>query len=249
MKNRSAISMLWTTVRDPQRSFPSHIAWCETCVAGSVLCSNDALVHRLALRLGKHDRPKIERPLVELAIEAERRLVISIVDAGARIDANIESLVDRYDERDGVRDRLLGDPTNAVDVSFLQDTARKRTKGFGCLLVQSRPEEFHPEPFTGPDLILSHHPARVIARRLSPSTERRAPPGVNPTSRVARGRDRITPADATTRGSWCCRCSVAWPCWACGSEYAGGAIGSRSPWRCSWSPAHSRCWAPASGLT
>src|SRR5436190_10856602 len=36
---------------------------------------------------------------------------------------------------------------------------------------------FHPEPLTDPDLILSHHPARAIARRLPPSTERRAPPG------------------------------------------------------------------------
>jgi len=30
---------------------------------------------------------------------------------------------------------------------------------------------------TDPDKILSHHPARAIARRLPPSTERRAPPG------------------------------------------------------------------------
>src|ERR1700688_3244642 len=38
-------------------------------------------------------------------------------------------------------------------------------------LVQSRPEEFHPEPLTEPDLILSHHRARAIARRLPPSAE------------------------------------------------------------------------------
>src|SRR6266704_4397315 len=43
--------------------------------------------------------------------------------------------------------------------------------------MPSRPGEFHPEPLTDPDLILSHHPARAIARRLPPSTERRAPPG------------------------------------------------------------------------
>ena len=43
--------------------------------------------------------------------------------------------------------------------------------------LPSRPGEFHPEPLTDPDLILSHHPARAIARRLPPSTERRAPPG------------------------------------------------------------------------
>jgi hypothetical protein len=44
-------------------------------------------------------------------------------------------------------------------------------------VLPSRPGEFHPEPLTDPDLILSHHPARAIARRLPPSTERRAPPG------------------------------------------------------------------------
>jgi hypothetical protein len=35
----------------------------------------------------------------------------------------------------------------------------------------SRAGEFHPEPLTDPDLILSHHPARVTARRLPPSAE------------------------------------------------------------------------------
>src|SRR5712692_5836669 len=39
------------------------------------------------------------------------------------------------------------------------------------LLRPSRPGEFHPEPLTDPDVILSHHPARVIARRLPPSAE------------------------------------------------------------------------------
>jgi hypothetical protein len=28
--------------------------------------------------------------------------------------------------------------------------------------MPSRPGEFHPEPLTDPDLILSHHPARAI---------------------------------------------------------------------------------------
>src|ERR1017187_9014817 len=40
-----------------------------------------------------------------------------------------------------------------------------------CRVLPSRPEEFRPEPLTDPDLILSHHPARVIARRLPPSAE------------------------------------------------------------------------------
>jgi hypothetical protein len=44
-------------------------------------------------------------------------------------------------------------------------------------ILPSRPGEFHPEPLTDPDLILSHHPARAIAQSLSASTERKAPPG------------------------------------------------------------------------
>jgi hypothetical protein len=40
----------------------------------------------------------------------------------------------------------------------------------------SRPREFHPEPLTDRDLILSHHPARAIDRRLPPSAGRRASP-------------------------------------------------------------------------
>ena len=37
--------------------------------------------------------------------------------------------------------------------------------------MPSRPGDFHPEPLTDPDLILSHHPARVTLRRLPPSDE------------------------------------------------------------------------------
>jgi hypothetical protein len=44
--------------------------------------------------------------------------------------------------------------------------------------MPSRPGEFHPEPLTDPDLTLSRHPARAIARRLPPSIEHRVPPGV-----------------------------------------------------------------------
>ena len=36
-------------------------------------------------------------------------------------------------------------------------------------MLPSGPGEFHPEPLTDPDLILSHHPARATARRLPPS--------------------------------------------------------------------------------
>jgi Ca2+-binding RTX toxin-like protein len=42
--------------------------------------------------------------------------------------------------------------------------------------LPSRPGEFHPEPLTDPDLILSHHPARATARRLPPSVACWVPP-------------------------------------------------------------------------
>jgi hypothetical protein len=42
--------------------------------------------------------------------------------------------------------------------------------------MPSRPGEFHPEPLTEPDLILSHDTARATARRLPPSIEHRVPP-------------------------------------------------------------------------
>ena len=37
--------------------------------------------------------------------------------------------------------------------------------------LPSRPREFHPESLTDPDVNLSIHPARAIARRLPPSAE------------------------------------------------------------------------------
>jgi len=43
-------------------------------------------------------------------------------------------------------------------------------------LAPSRPGEFHPEPLTDPDLILSHHPARATVRRLPPSVTCQVPP-------------------------------------------------------------------------
>jgi hypothetical protein len=54
----------------------------------------------------------------------------------------------------------------------------------------SRPGEFHPEPLTEPDLILSHHPARATHRRLPSSAEThgllRSPVGPSISARVTR---------------------------------------------------------------
>src|ERR1700724_3958169 len=55
-------------------------------------------------------------------------------------------------------------------------TCRERRERLDPTKMPSRPGEFHPEPLTEPDLILSHHTARATARRLPPSIEHRVPP-------------------------------------------------------------------------
>src|SRR6476469_4847140 len=67
-------------------------------------------------------------------------------------------------------------PTGSNDVRS-RGKAGSRRPTTQMTRLPSRPGEFRPEPLTDPDRILSHHPARAIARRLPPSTERRAPPG------------------------------------------------------------------------
>src|SRR5216683_2724661 len=71
-------------------------------------------------------------------------------------------------------------PVNAAaslaDAALSRANVRTRRKETyeplgGLRVLPSRPGEFHPEPLTDPDLILSHHPARATARRLPPSVE------------------------------------------------------------------------------
>ena len=84
-----------------------------------------------------------------------------------------------------VRGRRVGVAIRAQRTSFRCDATvvsyERRSRSSAAVaettLLPSRPEEFHPEPLTDPDVILSHHPARATARRLPPSVERRALPG------------------------------------------------------------------------
>src|SRR5215218_8824648 len=89
----------------------------------------------------------------------------------------------RFDERgwETERCRMAQATAPILDSTFCDITRRSN---YVCLGGQSgraadnvegpslpsRPGEFHPEPLTEPDLILSHHPARAIARRLPPLT-------------------------------------------------------------------------------
>ena len=68
---------------------------------------------------------------------------------------------------------LIEDMSLALSVDYPVPDSFCRTRHVGNgRSAPSRPREFHPEPLTDPDLILSHHPAPAIARRLPPSTER-----------------------------------------------------------------------------
>jgi hypothetical protein len=89
---------------------------------------------------------------------------------------------------------------------FLAWTCRACTRPPGQP-VPSRPGEFHPESLTEPDLILSHHPARAIARRLPPSAESSGSSRILPSWPMLNGDDPPPllrghyPASSLLRGS------------------------------------------------
>ena len=85
--------------------------------------------------------------------------------------------------------------------------------------MPSRPREFHPEPLTELDLILSYHPARATVRRLPPSVEFRARPvaswpgstsmtrplrstGITPASSLLRGGPPLSGASVLSASRW-----------------------------------------------
>ena len=71
------------------------------------LVSWTLLLEELFLR--SIQRNQLDRQLVELAGEPERRLVVVVVHARAGIHPDVEGLVNRHEERNGVRHRLAGD--------------------------------------------------------------------------------------------------------------------------------------------
>ncbi len=77
---------------------------------------------------------------------------------------------------------LVAKPNKLVAVAMANKAAR-----IAWVIMPSRPGEFHPEPLTEPDVILSHHPAHAIARRLPPSAEQS---GSSRHNRLARAQPR-----------------------------------------------------------
>ncbi len=72
-----------------------------------------------------------------------------------------------------------------IEVRFTPKSGHSEAHA-GLPLLPSRPGEFHPEPLTEPDVILSHHPAHAIARRLPPSAEQLGSSRHNRLARVQR---------------------------------------------------------------
>ena len=67
-------------------------------------------------------------------------------------------------------------PDCEPDPQALANTSPEWQRNLKHEEVPSRPGAFHPEPLTDPDMNLSIHPARAIARRLPPSIDYRVPP-------------------------------------------------------------------------
>src|SRR5580704_6580138 len=61
------------------------------------------------LVLGSHPRLQVHGQLDQLPGEAERRLVVVVVHPSACIHSDVEGLIDRRQERSGVRDRFASD--------------------------------------------------------------------------------------------------------------------------------------------
>ena len=92
------------------------------------------LLEELFLRSIQRDQ--LDRQLIDLARETKWRLVVVVVHARASIHADIEGLVDRLDERNGVRDRPTGDAYPSLPGTPLPPFAKTRTVASE---IQTRP--------------------------------------------------------------------------------------------------------------
>jgi hypothetical protein len=77
-------------------------------VARLVFRSDDVFVHDVAVLLGDLLLPELEGQLGDLTGKVERHLVIVVVHWRASVHADVEGLVYRHEERNGVRDLAAG---------------------------------------------------------------------------------------------------------------------------------------------
>jgi hypothetical protein len=133
-----------------------------------LLVSGDIFLHRLVEILPRFSG---KRQVVEISQQIESDIsaylaTITLMNAGVGIATALAMWLTG-----------VGDPILWGTVAFLLNYVPILGPALGVSifllagLLPSRPREFRPEPLTEPDLILSHHPARAIARRLPPSAE------------------------------------------------------------------------------
>jgi hypothetical protein len=104
----------------------------------------------------------------ESAYELQMKALLAVVSMQLRgfrldTDAHAKMIADRRQERiaamvEYAQCRDAGHDKLAAAVPSTPNEKRTLLES----LLPSRPREFHPEPLTDPDLILSHHPARAI---------------------------------------------------------------------------------------
>ena len=151
-------------------------------LAGLHVLTNRTIIEKAADRYSitmDLDTRGLARVFVDLTSHSEVRG--RLARDAARPDAyRVEVLRNGVDHSYGVDYRTDGTVINAstpsspgwassIPAAQIRGTVDQLTAYF--LLerqLPSRPGELHPEPLTDPDLILSHHPARAIARRLPP---------------------------------------------------------------------------------
>src|SRR4051794_17971497 len=72
--------------------------------SGLIVRSGSRLPHLRLLRSRQMRRSKVERHIVDLAVEPKWHLIVLVVDPGARIDPDVEGFVRREQERDRLGD-------------------------------------------------------------------------------------------------------------------------------------------------
>src|SRR5947207_14881128 len=102
MDEQAGAHQPWTPARfisDPKGRLPARL----------VLGPGESFVNDLLIRRRQLLRPEVEGQLVDLAVEAERHLIVLVVHRRAGVYSNVEGLVTRYQERDRARNLPRGD--------------------------------------------------------------------------------------------------------------------------------------------
>src|SRR5262249_45127438 len=121
----------------------------------------ERVLHHPAMLCRQLLGPELDGHFGELTGEAERNLVILVVDRRAQVDADIEGLVDRHEKRDRVWDLFVGDrlSIHAQDARAALAEAGPVVGELECDLVfagRERLWSLPPEPFEIHEVVREH---------------------------------------------------------------------------------------------